>query len=153
MLYWCKLQKLLLRIFCNGCLPVVLMPNLPLWMNLWHIATGRVIGSRLLSFIALLSTNNTLFFSDQEVKNFIFMRPDLGAGEDGEDVHHVEHLLLQGEAGAQLPGCGHPRQGELHDHHEDKHSRKCDDDGDDDDGQNPCFGEWESARFRRTHLV
>ena len=82
-----------------------------------------------------------MFFSDQEVKNFIFMRPDLGAGEDGEDVHHVEHLLLQGEAGTQLPGCGHPRQGELHDHHEDEHSRKCDDDGDDDDGQNPCFGE------------
>ena len=76
------------------------------------------------------------------------MRPDLGAGEDGEDVHHVEHLLLQGEAGAQLPGCGHPRQGELHDHHEDNHSRKCDD-----DGQNPCFGELESARFSRTHVV
>jgi len=43
----------------------------------------------------------------------IVTRLDLGAGEDGEDVHDVQHLLLEGEAGAELPGCGHSGQGEL----------------------------------------
>ena len=46
----------------------------------------------------------------------IVTRLDLRAGEDGEDVHDVQHLLLEGEAGAELPGCGHSGQGELESH-------------------------------------
>ena len=43
----------------------------------------------------------------------IFTRQDLRAREDGKDVHDIEHLPLQSEAGTELPRCRDSRQGKL----------------------------------------
>ena len=50
-----------------------------------------------------------IFFCTQILFHWIRSR----AWEDCEDVHDVEHLLLEGETGTELPGCWHSWQGEL----------------------------------------
>ena len=50
-----------------------------------------------------------IFFCTQIL--FLWIRSR--AWEDCEDVHDVEHLLLEGETGTELPRCWHSWQGEL----------------------------------------